>query len=43
MEFKMNLKPYKGPPYLWKVLVDGIQNILGKKKAKKIVKIKEKF
>jgi hypothetical protein len=55
MEFKMNLKPYKGPPYLWKVLVDGkwkkmsgfdeehIQDILGKKKAKKIVKIKEKF
>tara|TARA_B100001248_G_scaffold262052_1_gene255807 strand:+ start:3485 stop:3634 length:150 start_codon:yes stop_codon:yes gene_type:complete len=49
------LKPYNGPPYLWKVLVEGkwirmsgfdkehIQNQLGRKQAKKVVKIKEKI
>ena len=54
MEFKMNLKPYTGPPYLWKVLVNGkwkkmsgfdeehIQNQLYPKKAKKIRKINDK-
>ena len=49
------MKPYNGPPYLWKVLVEGkwikmsgfdkehIQNQLGRKQAKKVVKIKEKI
>ena len=48
------LKTYNGPPYLFRVLVDGqwkkmsgfdeehIQNQLGKKQAKKVLKIKEK-
>ena len=55
MEMKVSLKPYTGPPYLWKVLVNGkwrkmsgfdeehITNQLHPKKAKKITKIKEKF
>ena len=50
MEPNMNLKPYTGPPYSWRVLVDGkwrkmsgfdeehIQNQLAPKKAKKILK-----
>ncbi len=53
MEPNMNLKPYTGPPYLWRVLVNGkwrkmsgfdkehIQNQLAPKKAKKILKIKD--
>jgi len=52
-EQKMNLKPYKGPPYLWRVYVNGkwkrmsgfdkehIQNQLYPKKAKSIKKVKE--
>tara|TARA_B100000287_G_scaffold60910_1_gene53231 strand:+ start:620 stop:769 length:150 start_codon:yes stop_codon:yes gene_type:complete len=48
------LKTYNGPPYLFKVLVDGkwkrmsgfdeehIRNILGRKVPKKVIKIKEK-
>ena len=55
MEMKVSLKPYTGPPYIWKVLVNGkwrkmsgfdeehIANQLHPKKAKKITKIKEKF
>tara|TARA_Y100000748_G_C15390536_1_gene447350 strand:- start:282 stop:449 length:168 start_codon:yes stop_codon:yes gene_type:complete len=55
MEMKMNLRPYDGPPYTWKVFVDGkwkkmsgfdeehIRNILAPKKPKKIVRIKEKI
>ena len=51
---KMNLKSYKGPPYLFKVLMNGkwkkmsgfdeehIHNILAPKKPKKVIKIKEK-
>ncbi len=51
---KMNLKSYKGPPYLFKVLMNGkwkkmsgfdeehIRNILAPKKPKKVIKIKEK-
>jgi hypothetical protein len=51
---EINLKPYTGPPYSWKVLVDGkwkqmsgfdkehINNQLHPKKAKKVLKIKEK-
>jgi len=54
MEMKVDLKPYQGPPYSFKVLVNGkwikmsgfdeehINNQLAPKKAKKIVKIKEK-
>ena len=54
-ETKVNLKPYTGPPYLFKVLVDGkwrkmsgfdeenIANQLHTKKAKKIARIKEKI
>jgi hypothetical protein len=54
MEFKMNLKPYKGPPYMWKVYVNGkhikmsgfseehIQDQLYPKKAKTIKIIYEK-
>ena len=53
MEPNMNLKPYTGPPYSWRVLVDGkwrkmsgfdeehIQNQLAPKKAKKILKIND--
>ena len=49
-----HLKTYNGPPYLFKVLVDGkwkrmsgfdeehIRNILGRKVPKKVIKIKEK-
>ncbi len=52
-EPKWNLRPYDGPPYLWKVLVNGkwikmsgfdeehINNQLAPKKAKKIKRIKE--
>ena len=54
-EMKWNLKPYTGGPYLWRVLVNGkwkrmiafderhIQDQLAPKRAKKMVKIKEKF
>jgi hypothetical protein len=54
MEMKMNLRPYDGPPYPYKVLVNGkwrrmmgfdeehICNQLSPKKPKKIVRIKEK-
>ena len=50
-----HLKTYKGPPYLFKVLMNGkwkkmsgfdeehIRNILAPKKPKKIVRIKEKI
>ncbi len=49
-----HLKTYKGPPYLFKVLMNGkwkkmsgfdeehIHNILAPKKPKKVIKIKEK-
>ena len=49
-----HLKTYKGPPYLFKVLMNGkckkmsgfdeehIRNILAPKKPKKVIKIKEK-
>jgi hypothetical protein len=55
MEMKMNLRPYDGPPYPYKVLVNGkwrrmmgfdeehICNQLSPKKPKKIVRIKEKI
>jgi hypothetical protein len=50
-----HIKQYDGPPYMWKVLVNGkwrkmsgfdeehIHNILSPKKPKKIVRIKEKI
>jgi hypothetical protein len=53
MNRKMDLDPYDGPPYSWKVLVNGkwikmsgfdeehIGNQLAPRKAKKIKRIKE--